>query len=203
MDAKYLQQVIPDPFTILGLELRPLSIGRLLLLHRFGVLADGHQPKDFQDLVLGVLICSRPVAEVSAFLRARRLPVAMWLWRKRVGKSPARMAQAFGLFKRYSKRPQIGVNTHDNGPDGVPGAPWLQHLRVELLSKCHWTIADIEERPYGEAVWDYYTYWENLGKLDIDEGERLAELAAVVGEANARHAEIVKAAALQLGVSHG
>jgi hypothetical protein len=202
VDGKYLQQVIPDPFTILGLELRPLSIGRLLLLHRFGLLASGHL-KDFPDLVLAVMICSRPVSEVSAFLRSRRLPLAMWLWRKRVGRNPERMATAFGLFQRYAKRPQIGVNTHDNEPEGAPGAPWLQHLRVELLSKCHWTIGDIEERPYGEAVWDYYTYWENLGKLDIDEGERLEELAAVVGEANARHAEIVKAAAQQLGVAHG
>ena len=55
----YYQAAVPDGWQVLGVKLRPLSLGHLILLKRYGsAFVVGGIPTE-ADLVLSVLICSR------------------------------------------------------------------------------------------------------------------------------------------------
>ena len=55
----FYQAAVPDGWQILGVRLKPLSLGHLILLHRYeSAFVVGGIPTE-ADLVLSVLICSR------------------------------------------------------------------------------------------------------------------------------------------------
>jgi hypothetical protein len=183
---EYLENILPAPFTVLGKRLKPYSITRAILLHRFHCLPVA----DFEKLITAVVICSRPVANVLPTLADPRLNQKIKAWGKRLGKfDPLEKMLLFQKYiEAYSKRPN--VFSEDSFLDGCgPGAPHLQHLRVTLLSRCNWTIHDVDEQPLSQAYWDYDTYWEIEDRVQIvDELEQDFE-RAMVATATEQHEE--------------
>lgn len=207
MNARYLTAVWPEPFTILGKRLLPLSIGRLLLLQRY----ECYPPKSPSGLILAVIICSRPCDQVEAAITDRWLRVKSWLWRLRLGKIDweARLQLFSDYVIAHSRRPSL---YESRGHDVLPGAPWLQHLQVCLRARVGWTKQEVAEACYSQALWDYYTQWEVEQRVLIQpeeakEGAALSEaqVKAMVADADARHEERLAKARAQagLGVPHG
>lgn len=180
MSRDYLEQICPPPFRILGLRLLPLSIGRAILLQRHGC----DPVIDFAGLVTAVLICSRECVDLEPTLSDPWLPVKLRLWRIRCGRFDA--SEKLELFHSYIRAHNTGPKIYqEDTPGTLPGAPWLQHLRVHLMSKCGWSHHDVQELPYSQALWDYYTFWENEGQAEIL-GDDHHEMRALANEFQAR-----------------
>jgi len=60
--ASYHDAAFPEPWQVLGLRLRPFSLGHYLKLRRLGCafVADDTQRATIGDLLLGVIVCSMP-----------------------------------------------------------------------------------------------------------------------------------------------
>ena len=86
MGAAYFKAVIPEPFRILGLTLKPLSLGRYRLLKRFecAFVAEGETSAGVPDLLLGLVICSTRVDEFLAAAESQRLQKDVRRWGRRI-----------------------------------------------------------------------------------------------------------------------
>jgi hypothetical protein len=72
----YVQAAIQEPFNVLGLELRPLSLGHVFLMRRFDcpfASDDPNQMGGCPDLCLATLICSRTYEGFLEFINNREL----------------------------------------------------------------------------------------------------------------------------------
>jgi len=75
---EYASACYPGHTTILGLTLKPFSLGHYILMKRFGCAyaAEGESKLDFGDFLLGLIICSKTYEENVEFWNAP--PVAFW-----------------------------------------------------------------------------------------------------------------------------
>jgi hypothetical protein len=183
----YAHAVLPDPYRILGLKLRPFSLGHYLLLQRFGcellqspeVLATQARTAadERADLILGVLICSMRHAEFLAFVEQKDFLREVHRWGRRVGVFD--VAEKTALFRGY-------LYSSLREPDYLPLQPgddsgdWAQNLKLTLTTRMHYTEAEALELPLSQALADYYKLAESEGLVRlISPEERRA------GEANA------------------
>lgn len=173
---------IPEPFTILGKRLEPLSIGHLLALERFGC----DPVVTLDQLIQAVIICSRPPDQIPAAFSDRWLRFKLWFWAWRLGKfNPADKIDLFHEYLHEHTRhgPEI-MSEEDETGGPTCGAPWLQHVKVTLTSKIGYSPAEALAAPYAVAIWDYYTYWESEGRADIygEQRQRMHDLANAMHE---------------------
>lgn len=187
---EFLENILPAPFTVLGKRLKPFSIGRAILLQRF----DCYPVTDFEKLITAVVICSRPCKEVLDALADPWLSVKLRLWSFRLGKfDPMAKIVFFNQYLRaYSSCPDtFSVDSFEE--DSIPGAPFLQHMRVVLRSEIGWTQEEIDEAPLSQAYWDYFTYWELKDRVRIVDMEHDFE-RSLVESANEKHEERLRKA---------
>src|SRR4051794_3578091 len=107
---RYVNATIPDPYTILGLRLRPFSLGHYFLFRRFNCAFGSDNPEGkggIDDLLLALCICSRTYDEFLEFIQDGS-QFQKWTarWGKAVVKQIKRerdfnMFEKFLLFKRY------------------------------------------------------------------------------------------------------
>lgn len=77
---------IPEPFQILGLKLRSLSIGRYRRMARHGVafVSEEKTKAGIGDLLLGCIICSMPCKEFDEFVVSPNFTKDISRWQKRI-----------------------------------------------------------------------------------------------------------------------
>jgi hypothetical protein len=94
-----LNAFLPDPVRVLGVPLRPLSLGSVLILRKLANRFIIGGPADLGDLLTGIFVCSRPMEEAKAGLASGE---AM-RWSKQLAGRVAKAspAQAFEIFKQY------------------------------------------------------------------------------------------------------
>ncbi len=168
-----LKAAVPDPVVCLGVPLRPLSIGALLLLHRYEnkfllfarsaespvgtTSASSPFNSPFPTVPLGdflqaILACSLPFADAQAALFSPDLHCELKLWERklragvRIRFSPGRSDKAFiELIRRDASR-------------------FVRYLRAGLAYPC--TKAELgPERPIG-SPWLMFTLTALLGDLN-------------------------------------
>src|SRR6185369_977441 len=85
MSATYFRQAVPEPFRVLGLSLKPLSVGRYRLLHRFdcAFVAEGEASATGADLIIGVLICSMRCEDFLRFANSGEFAREVRRWGRR------------------------------------------------------------------------------------------------------------------------
>lgn len=182
-EAFYLA-AIPDTWEILGLKLRPFSLGHVILLHRIESPFIGHQPKGsklFDDLALAVLICSESYANGIQILHDPGLSKALrswadsltgmnrWAVRLRLKKpnlinfeGPA--SEFSEYIKEHSKIPDYDFN-----PDDLREVhcPEVQLVKVALMREMGISESEILDRPWGLCLWDYVTMNAQDGKIKM------------------------------------
>lgn len=189
-DRSYVDAAVPEPFTVLGLRLRPLSIGHILLLHRLEspfVVADS-PPITIGDLAIACLICSKTFAEGVALLDDESLPRSLhqwglyttnqhgwrrfcpWLYRQIDLKS--KMDLFSDYLKYHFETPTYSVE--DGKARGINAPAW-QVIRVVLLSKTNLTETEIFDRPYRLCIADFLTLRAIEGQLNFEDQSELEE----------------------------
>lgn len=187
MLADYLKAAIPRPVTLLGQRLHPFSRGHLLLLlrHECAFVQAGKTP-GVGDLVLGVYVCCHTWEEAPEALE-KLTPAMVVKWGKRLGEFDFdEKARAFlNYIAEGCGKPNV-VDEGEGELEGMrtPGAPFLEILGLFLREKLHASRSESFNIPLGEALHDYFAYYELKGKCKIHgPDEAKAENAYVKGRA--------------------
>ncbi len=198
--AGYFQAAIPEPFRILGLELKPLSLGRYRLLKRFdcAFVADEARNATIPDLILGVLVCSMRVDEFLAFINSGKLSKEVRKWGRKIcphpwiGKLPwmgkrwrekhsFNVIEKFALFNRYIKLHSEYPDYFEESEDGKSsGAHWCHALDVTLRSELGWNEEEINEEPLSKGLFSYFKFAEAQGSIRL-----MSEADVKMGKENA------------------
>lgn len=206
--ANYFEAAIPEPYRILGLALKPLSIGRYRLLSRFecGFVADKEQSIGIADLLIGLLICSMRCDEFLKFAESPNFSKEVAKWGRKVSSSPFigmipligrtwrrkhgwNAIEKINLFKKYlESSAQVPAYIQEDDASGDSAAHWSQSIEVILRSELNWTNEEINEQPISKAISDYFKWAENKGAirlLTVDQlagGEENAKIWARIGK---------------------
>jgi hypothetical protein len=188
----FLSAAVPEPFQILGTELRPYALGHHLILERFenGFLS-GNGSVD--DLIFGVIVCSQTYDEALTFMRAPDRDEQAAAWAEKVKAQLASEGQGLDivdkaeLFQVYlDDGRRIPVYSYEDGKGSSVGAPWWQILKVTLLAELGLSESAVLNRPLRLSWLDYLSWREINGKgvKLVPDVERLDEAQA---EADAFH----------------
>lgn len=185
--STYFKQAIPDPFRIMGLQMRPLSLGRYRLLRRFdcAYVADGETSAHAADLILGVIICSMRCDEFLAFANSgkfskevrkwgkrinpcwflSRIPFVRYFWRKYCCFD---LFEKMRLFHAYIQQGSEAPKFWDeSGETAASGAHWSHSVEVILRSEVNWSEEEINEQPLSKALADYFKFAETKGLVRL------------------------------------
>jgi hypothetical protein len=174
MDAAYLKAAHPEPFRILGKDLKPFCMGHELLLQRFKnrFSIESEDQPDESDLIIAVYICSHQYEPGFSLDNFRIWPRA-WVYGKTLGQRF--MLSAMLRFHQY-------IEAHTEIPEyyiqGDPeertvGAPTIQAVKVARLKNSSATELDILNEPFSKVFWDHLTWLEGQGQIQIvDEAEK-------------------------------
>jgi hypothetical protein len=188
MDAAYFEAAIPNPYTIFGARLLPLSIGRYRLLKRFGCafVDEKESTATFEDLILGIVICSMTVKGFLEFLQSGTVIPEMKRFGERIRKEVEHdphfnLFSKFGLFQAYilesSKCPKYWNELDD---DRESSAHWSHNLEMSLR-EMGYTSKEIDEGPLSKALADYFKHAENQGAIRLMSEDEISQ-----GDANAK-----------------
>lgn len=189
----YFKRVFPDPFQILGLKLKPLSLGRYRLLHRFqcAFVADEAKGATLSDLLIGVLVCSMRVNEFLQWADSARFSKDITKWRKRIfkhawiGRIPwigkwwrknhaPNVVAKIGLLKAYIENGvEIPQFWDIAGGEQSNSSHWSHGIEITLRSELGWTEEEINEQPISKAIADFFRLLEGRGQIRIIQPEEL------------------------------
>ncbi len=184
LELNYPAAAIPEPFQILGLRLKPFSLGHYLLMERFQVAfvaAEARVPT-IHDLILGVLICSMEYQEFLEFLSSPTFAEELQQWGVKCGLFD--WTAKANLLAQYiaagSKQPVV---IYEN--EGAPsGAHWAQTIKLALTGNLGYTAHEALNLPLSQALNDFYKHAENLGILTIADETTAQLLLAADQEEN-------------------
>ena len=183
----YFETTFPEPFTILGKKLKPFSLGHLLILHRL----DCVPVSDNDSLLMSVLVCSQDATTLDDIFDDRWLNTKLWVWQFLLGKVD--WIKCHELWSEYFTLHMAMPSYHskNSGDDDSPsGTPFLQSLKATLQAKLNYTPKEALLAPMQSAIWDYLSYHEMEGNLEVVDKDWRKEMKA---DADAKHDELVKA----------
>lgn len=139
---------------MLGVPLKRLTFGHVVLLERFGC----NPVRTTIDLATAVQICSRDFKGALRFvdgLGSFGSKVRMWLFMRRVRKWD--IAAAAKAWREYVDENSHAPEFATQSGQGVNkcGAPTIAQIRVYLLRFCGYSPDTILEQPYGQCLWDF------------------------------------------------
>lgn len=192
MQPSIFNQAIPEPYRIFGLRLLPLSLGRYRILNRFdcSFVSEGESKATFEDLILGVLVCSMTVADFMELLDDRdKFAAELKRWgqhiRKEIRADPHfNLFAKFGLFRKYIQDAnQVPKFWNEHEMQSESTAHWSHAVEIALRSQVGYTSEEIDEAPLAKALADYFQWAQGEGLIRImtDEEE---EMNKAVSESN-------------------
>lgn len=164
LESDYLKAVIPHQARVLGQRLRPLSLGHMMVLTRYGSpFVTGERQPQFGDLCFAVWVFKRNWEQViqgiadSAFIRDIRFLRFIGRFRN---KNKAMMTLVEYLTQAM-KEPSLFFNKVEGGkPTSMNN---LHYLKIILMQKLNKTAEQAMNTPFGEAVYDLAAIGEAEG----------------------------------------
>lgn len=165
--ADHLAAILPEPFTVLGQRLKPLTLGHCFWLERL----ECNPVKNILDLVTAVVVCCDDWDRFDQTTKKTLFPIRMRVWQWRLSglwrKDKTAFDKSVQAFGQYIKENTKAPETFDAKGGNTIGAPWLYHLKVALQSKLGYSRHQVLSLPMSEALWDYYTFGEMEGGIDL------------------------------------
>lgn len=175
----YFAATIPEPWQILGLRLRPFSLGHYKLLRRFdcAFVSDEKTKASVDDLILGVLACSRSPQEFLSMLNLPNFKQDANDWGKALGVFV--LEEKVKMFADYIREHSKIPPYWEEGDSKPSGAHWSQCVEVSLRSKLGWTSEEIDTLPLSKAFADYFKHAENEGMIRLMTPEEFSSVGGV------------------------
>lgn len=171
MGDDFYLAAVPEPRTILGLRLRPFSLGHVLLLHRVksAFLVHTEGAPTYEDLALSVLICSQTYEENLETFNDPSLPEFMRRWHDRITGADSiwcklgfRKARLIDLAQKCSEftdyiRDGSRIPDYDFNPGDFQemACPSVEIIKVTLMRDMHFSEREIMDRPWALCLWDH------------------------------------------------
>lgn len=191
MDLFYSASV-PEPVTILGLRLRPFSLGHLILLHRVESAFVLDSEITIEDLALSVFICSQTYKGAVETFSDPDLPKFMLRWHERITGADSwlcrlglRKPNGFDFWKKcdefagYLKagcqRRQFHFKDEDCREVFCPQA---QLVKVTLMSEMGFREEDLLDRSWALCLDDYIVHKAIKGVVQLNNPEAIADALA-------------------------
>lgn len=183
---EYFKATIPEPYQILGVRLKPLTLHHCILMQWAGVsfVKTDDAVADYSDLLLGVLICSKNwnEGEFENHLFSRREFVwwnpATWFkqspiledasnWGKRAGLFD--LKEKVELFKKYvdTQSEEPAYWDGENASDSQSGAHWIQCVLLTLTANLGYARQEALHSPLPQILADYFRYAEMNGVVKL------------------------------------
>ena len=187
-EAALARAAIPSPCVVLGMLLRPLSLGHIMALSRDDTLLSASAGSlTAAQLTAAVLVCCQSWESYAGIANDRLLPVKLWIWRQRVKSAAKRHAKrqsskiwSDGYFKSESKRfieyisegslefpPSDAPRPDRPSASRQPGAPFILRMHQWLMVSMRLNEAQAWDYPFGLAKMRWECYWEGEGGFDI------------------------------------
>ena len=185
LESDYLKAVIPPQARVLGQRLKPLSLGHMMVLTRYGSpFVTGDRQPMFGDLCFAIWVCKRNWRELMQGLAdmafTKEMRFLRWMGRLR-NKLKAMMTFVDYLTKAMNE-PSLFFNKIDNQkPVSMNN---LHYLKVALMSKLHMSKEQAMDTPFGEAIFDMAAIGESEGACGF-----VTDAHAEAGEAARRQWE--------------
>lgn len=185
----------PVPVVVLGMLLRPLSVGHVLQFSRDEILLGVvHGSLDPSQVTAAVLICCQSWEQSCGIEHDRFLALKLWIWKRRVFRAARAHVKrkAAGLesgnyfateaakFNEYLREGATEFEVSEfRGPESntrtrSPGSPWILRLQQWLMTHLRLTEQQAWDYPYGLAKMRWACHWEQEGGINIkndSEGE--------------------------------
>ena len=189
------QAALPAPVKVLGLTLKPYSLGHELFLIREGnpLVTTAPESAKPHDIAEAALVCCQTFEECRRMHRDRWIGLKLKLWRRRIRRADYDLARAAFLEYRNAgsiEFPLSDIARPDKPTSRAPGAPFLLRLHQFLMAKLHKTEAEAWDYPLGLAKCHWECFWESEGGLDIYNAAD-AEFDRFVAEQEAKAKEAV------------
>lgn len=167
----------PEPFRILGLRLRPFSLGHYVILrrHACAFVADESQSVTREDLIFACLVCSMRFDEFNEWILGCNILDEIKAWGRKIGLFDLKEKSA--LFQRYllshSEVPAYWIERENDG--AVSGAHWAHTVFVCLTADLHFSRAEAWDIPLSEALLHFYKHAENNGAIRLMTPDEIPE----------------------------
>lgn len=185
----YSATILPEPYRIMGISLKPFTLGHYFLLQKFGCgfVSDNPENKcDITDLIVGIAICSHDYSDFEQKYSSGK--IFKWLnsWGKQLNKQLNKqdcfnLLEKFELFKQYIKTschvPMYWKN-QDESESVEKGAHWSAHLLNILTSKLNYTREKAFDLQMSNALTEYLVYCEAEGAITLIRDDELEMMAA-------------------------
>lgn len=164
MDAAYLKAAVPEPFRILGKNLRPFALGHEILLQRYRnrFSIESTDEPGIRDLLIGVHVCSQRVERVT--LENFRIPIKVKAYSQFLG--PSYLNNALSLFRCYiiehATIPDFVQDAAGGGGGG--GAPLIQAVKTSLMANLSLSEIEALNTPFALAFWNHLSFLESRGE---------------------------------------
>lgn len=209
-EQAFLAAAFPEPFRMLGCELRPFAVGHRMLLARLGNrLVTGSERPGVFDLLQALFVCTRDWNSANRKVRTRAFN--RWLWRIRLRLWLRRLLVRLGIlpiasasvdafisaFADYLRAHSIGPEMAPTSEEGArePGTPAVQFIVVSLVAYLNHTPDEAMNEIWGRALHDVFAYWELEGRAHLvseEEREAHQEHLQLLKELNDKLVEIEK-----------
>ena len=180
-EAALLSAAQPVPAVVLGMLLRPLSLGHILQFERYGIIQSAQRGTiSPEQLTAGVLICCQTWEQLAGQDSDRWMPLKLWIWRKRLVRSARAYARAgLGYFAEETKTfitylssgsnefPLSEIEYPDRKKSRSPGCPGILRLNQWTMTTLRLTEPEAWDYPYGLAKMRWACHWEMEGGLDV------------------------------------
>lgn len=193
MTDEFYSVAVPEQRQILGLPLRPLSLGHLILLHRVQSAFVCEGIPDYQELAIAALICSLSYEDGIAALKDSDTPkllkrlgeritgirdwrVRLGLRKPRVIDLPANVAAFSSYLKDHSSIPHY---SYTPGDFKTVDCPQVQIVKVTLMRDLHLSDTEILNRSWAMCLWDYVTLRALKGELSIVAKDQIDNASAI------------------------
>lgn len=167
--ATYAERLIPEPYTILGLRLKPLSLQHYLLMSRFGVafVAEGEEGATLADLLTGVLICSRhwKEGEFEEFVSSGDFEKEISQWGELVGMFD--LNEKAKLFADYIREGSEIPHYWEEDAGRPSGAHWTQCVLLVATGQLGYSRREALRAPLKTVLADYFKHAENQGLIRL------------------------------------
>ena len=171
----YFKAVVPDPVTILGLELRPFCAGHIVLLHRINSVFIRGGTVTENDLRDAVFICAHSFREGIKALNDESTVPFYKRWKRQISK--VNLAQKIAEFEKYiadgSQFDLIFAPKQQSQHIPITSLPAVHTIRCRLMSYYGVKSDEFWDMPWGQAQWDFYTAFILEGQGDLVEKDTL------------------------------
>lgn len=174
--SQFAEALLPDTHVVLGVKLRPLSVGHVLMLVRLGspLVGIGNRKPDPADIALAVLVCSMDwrtlkrrvggwgfrarLAILTCFAAVRILPIVQW--------------QKY--FADGTKRPK---SWSVGGKGKTGGLPFWVWVFTTVAREYRYAEDDAMDMPCAFAIWLATVAVERAGQIELASQAELEVMA--------------------------